>query len=122
MPTSTKQPPCMLSIKHRNFVIQRFASGIFVGVNLRAREFFRALSACRAKFSLSKSHRDLKKLIFSRKFANTFLLLQRTVAKKKIWNNILFNIFLYAPKMGKNGFAHGFFGVSGKILDGHAPS
>ena len=44
------------------------------------------------------------KWIFFGKFANTFILLQRT--KKIIWNLVWFNI-LKAPKMGNIGFAHG---------------
>ena len=53
----------------------------------------RAYSACAAKFSLSKNHRDPKNRIFFWKFSNTFLLLQRTIGKKKIWNYIYIYYF-----------------------------
>ena len=39
-----------------------------------------------AKFSLSKNTGTLKINILFLKFANTFLFLQRTIAKQKIWN------------------------------------
>ena len=46
-----------------------------------------------ANFSLSKNHRAII-------FENTIFLLQRTVAKKNIWNTI----FFVAPKMDKFDF------------------
>ena len=55
-----------------------------------------------AKFSLSKNHKDLKNQYLFLKIANTFLLLQLTIAKKKIQNEI-FLIFLFSQK-GQNGF------------------
>ena len=57
-----------------------------------AKQFFpRACRVCAAKFSHSNNHRGLKKKKF--KFATNFILLQRTIAKKKIWNSVQFNIF-----------------------------
>ena len=40
-----------------------------------------------------KNHRDLKNYYFLEKFTYTFILLQRTIANKKIWNSVWFNIF-----------------------------
>ena len=53
----------------------------------------------------SKNHRDLKYEYYLRKFANTFILLQRTIAQKKICNLVWFSIFL-DPQMVKIVSAH----------------
>ena len=54
----------------------------------------------RQSFHIQKFTGALKINIFLR-FANTFILLQRTIAKKKIRNQVLFNIFLDPPKLEK---------------------
>ena len=51
----------------------------------------------------SKNHRVLKYEYYFRKFANTFILLQRTIGQKKICNLVWFSIFL-DPQNGQNCF------------------
>ena len=46
------------------------------------------------KFYFSKNHSGLKNECFGWKFANTFLLFQRKIAKKKIWNKKFEQYFL----------------------------
>ena len=58
------------------------------------------LSARAAKFSFSKTRKDLKNQFFST-FANAFPFLQRTIIKKKILYLVLFNIFVRPPKWEK---------------------
>ena len=53
-----------------------------------------------AKILTSKNHRDLKNDFF--KFANNFLLLQRTIVKNKI--QIFFIYLFLGPKNGKTNF------------------
>ena len=55
------------------------------------------------KLFFPKNHRDLKNIHYKIKFVNIFLLIQRTIAKKKIWVTNIYFIFIYA-KMGKPVF------------------
>ena len=56
----------------------------------------------RIKFLFSfENHRDLKKFYFLKKFANSFLLLQRTIGKKKIPSKTLFTKLFFGQKEKK---------------------
>ena len=71
---------------------------IFISPILKTSENLIARSA---KFSFSKNLRDLKDVYFFRKFASTFLLLQRTIAKKKIQNKEMYIFFLWGGGLPK---------------------
>ena len=63
----------------------------------------------RSMFSFSKNHRDLKSIFC--KFAETFHILQQTIAKYKIRNKNLFSLFFIFQK-----WANGFWSNKGKIF------
>ena len=75
-------------------------SDIFLGTQFQKISNF---GGARAKFLFSKNHRDLKNKIFFWKFAETFLIHQRTISKNKIGRKVCL-IFFYFPIMGKTVF------------------
>ena len=74
-------------------------SGIFLGTQFQ--NIANLGRARAAKFAFSKNQRDLKNQYFFYKLVDTFLIHQRTICKKKIWN-FFFNI--QALKIRVQGF------------------
>ena len=62
-----------------------------------------ARGACAAKFSHLKNSQVLNKFIYIYIFLNwkNFHFTLKTIAKKKIWNEVLFNIFCWPAKLAK---------------------